>query len=362
VYEQAIEEVPFTLAIFTMVAVTGSATLFIYHMYDPSKKYRSQIKKTIRNAQQEPDLKILACIHNEENVYPIINLLQASNPTEATPLSVFVLHLVELSGTAIPTLTSANKSSHRIYNVFEQFQMHNNGCVWLNFFTANTLSVGMADDVCSIAMESMSNIVIMPFHKQWSSNGNIEYSHASIRTLNQNVLNKAPCSVGILVDRSQISEKLLVVHGKLICEIAMIYLGGADDQEALSYSLRIAQHPNVRLTVFWVRVKMQGKQRKTKNPYIDLMENTRYSSLHEGKVTFKEEAVEDGVETTKVIRRIEANFCLVIVGKDHVKDSPCTLGLTEWCELPELGPLGNLLATSDFTCSVLVVQEQPRWF
>ena len=69
--------------------------------------------------------------------------------------------------------------------------------------------------------------------------------------------------------------------------------------------------------------------------------------------------MEDGEGTTQVIRSIEGQYKLVVVGRHYIKDSPCTLGLTEWCELPELGPLGNLLATSDFTFSVLVVQQQP---
>ncbi|TKY47213.1 Cation/H(+) antiporter 14 [Spatholobus suberectus] len=359
---EAIGELPFTLAIFTMVAVTGFATLVVYYIYDPSRRYKAYIRKSIRDSQQNPDLKILVCIHNEENVYPIINLLQASNPTKATPLSVFVLHLMELSGRAIPTLTKnegTDKSSQHINNVFDQFQMHNKGCVMLQCFTAITPYASMHDDICYMAMDSKSNIVIMPFHKQWSIDGNVEFSNTSIRLLNQKVLKKAPCSVGIFIDRSQMSGKLIVIYEKSFCEIAMIFLGGGDDQEALAYSLRIAQHPNVRLTVFWVRVKVQGNQRKMKNPYIDLMEHIRYSSNHEGKVAFKEEIVEDGAGTTQVIRMIEGHFSLVIVGKHHLADSPCTLGLTEWCELPELGPLGNLLATSDFTFSVLVVQQQP---
>ncbi|XP_027932891.1 cation/H(+) antiporter 14-like [Vigna unguiculata] len=361
---KAIGEQPFTLAIFTMVVVTGCASLCVYLMYDPSRKCRGYVKKTVRNSQPEPALKILACVHYEENVYPMINILQASNPTEDTPVSVFVLHLVELSGSVLPTLTkdkSPNKSSEGIHNVFDQFHKHNEGYVELHFFTAKTPFVSMPYDICNLAMEFMSNIVIMPFHK-WFTEGNIEYSNASIKTLNQHVLKKAPCSVGIFADRSQISEKALGLYEKLICEIAMIYLGGGDDQEALSFSLRMAQHPNMRLTVFWVRVNTQSKSRKTKNPYIDLREQIRYSSCLEGKVTFKEEVVEDGADTTKAILRIEKLFSLIIVGKHHVKDSPCTLGLTEWCELPELGPLGNLLATSDFTCSFLVIQEQPRWF
>ncbi|CAJ1960498.1 unnamed protein product [Sphenostylis stenocarpa] len=361
---KAIGELSFTLAIFTMVAVTGFATVVVYHIYDPSRKYKSYIRKTIRNAQQESDLKILACIHNEENVYPIINLLQATNPTESTPISVFILYLVELSGSLIPSLLkneNAKKSSQQINNVFDQFYKHNNGDVRLHSFTANTPFASMHDDVCNLAMDSMSNIVIMPFHKQWSVNENMEYSNSSIRILNQNVLKYAPCSVGIFIERIQMSDKLTVIYNKLICNIAMVFLGGADDQEALAYSLRVAQHPNVRLSVFWVRVKIVGSHRKTKNPYVDLMEHIRYSSSLEGKVTFNEETVEDGAGTTEFIRRIEPLFGLVIVGKHHLEDSPCTLGLTEWCELPELGPLGNLLAASDFTCSVLVIQEQPSF-
>ncbi|RDX59862.1 Cation/H(+) antiporter 14, partial [Mucuna pruriens] len=359
---KAIGELPFTLAIFTMVAVTGFATLVVYYIYDPSRRYKYYVRKSIRDSQKELDLKILVCIHNEENVYPIINLLQASNPTNATPLSILVLHLMDLLGRAVATLKrheNTGNSSEHIHNVFDQFRMHNKGCVMLQCFTAITPYVSMHDDICYMAMDSKSNIVIMPFHKQWSIDGTVESSNSSIRILNQKVLKKAPCSVGIFIDRSQMSGKLLVIHEKLFCEIAMVFLGGGDDQEALAYSLRIAQHPNVKLTVYWIRVKMLGVQRKMKSPHIDLMDHIRYNSSNEGKVTFKEEVVEDGAGTTQVIRTIEGHFCLVIVGKHHVADSPCTLGLTEWCELPELGPLGNLLATSDFTFSVLVVQQKP---
>ncbi|XP_027337485.1 cation/H(+) antiporter 14-like [Abrus precatorius] len=359
---KAIGELSFTLAIYIMVAVTGFATLVVYYIYDPSRRYRAYIRKSIRDSQQDLDLKILVCIHNEENVYPIINLLQASNPTEATPLSIFALHLMELSGRATSVLTkteNTNKSSQHIYNVFDQFEQHNKGCITLQCFTAIAPYASMHDDICYIAMDTKSNIVIMPFHKQWSIDGNVEFSNSSIRTLNQKVLKKAPCSVGILIDRSQLSGKLLVIYEKLFCEVAMVFLGGGDDQEALAYSLRMAQHPHVKLTVFWIRVKMQVNQRNVRNTYIDLMEYMHYHTSNKGKVTFKEEIVDDGAGTAQVIRTMEGHYSMVIVGRHHMADNPCTLGLTEWCELPELGPLGNLLATSDFTFSVLVVQQQP---
>jgi len=356
--------------IYTMVAITGFATLVVHYIYDPSRRYKTYIRKTVKDSQKDFDLKILVCIQDEENVHPMINLLQATNPTNTTPLSVFVLHLMELSGRAASILTKnettkfkpstyKETSTQHISNVFNQFLLHNQGCVTLQLFTAIAPYASMHDDICYMAMDTKSNILIVPFHKQWSMNGNVEASNGSIRLVNQKVLNKAPCSTGVLIDRSQMRGKLLVIHEKCFCETAMLFLGGADDQEAMAYAMRIAEHPNVKLTVIWVRYMMQQKQCNIKNPYIDMMEHVRYTSNLKEKVFFKEEIVEDGAGTTQVIRRMEGRYSLVIVGRHHIANSPCIMGLTEWCELPELGPVGNLLATSDFTFSVLVVQQQP---
>ncbi|XP_057431658.1 cation/H(+) antiporter 14-like [Lotus japonicus] len=367
-YNKVIGKVPFTLVIYTMVGLTWFATIVIHYIYDPSRKYKNYIRKSIKDSEKDHEFRVLVCVYNEENVYPVINLLQSSNPSKASPLSVFVLHLMELSGRAAPILKKNDKtnksnlygedSSQHINNAFDLFQQHNKGNVMLQCYTAIAPFSSMHDDICCVGMDTNSHFVIMPFHKRWSINGNAEVSNALIRTVNQKVLSKAPCSVGILIDRSEMRGKMLVIYETSLCEIAMIFLGGADDQEALVFSLHMAQHPNIRLTVFWIRVKMKHKQRSMENPYIEIMEYIKYNPNLKGKVTFKEEIVEDGLGTTHVIRTMEGNFNLVIVGRHHIINSPCTLGLTEWCELPELGPVGNLLA-SDFTFSVLVVQQQP---
>ncbi|CAL0334961.1 unnamed protein product [Lupinus luteus] len=365
---KATDELIFSLQVYTMVLITGFTNMVVYHIYDPSRRYKSYIRRSIRDSQHDTNLKVLVCVHTEENVYPIINLLQVSNPTKATPISVFVLHLMELSGRATSILTKNNianrsfddetDSSQPISNVFDQFEQHNKGCITLQFFTAITPYSSMHDDICYMAMDTKSNIIIVPFHMQWTIDGKAHIFNASLRTLNQNVLKNAPCSVGVLIDRCQTSGKLLVIHDTSYYEVAMIFLGGADDQEGLAYSLRIAQHPSVKLTVFWVRAETHTKQYNMKNPYIDLMKHIRYSNKHNEQVKCKEEIVEDGLGTTQFIRTMEGYFNLVIVGRHHLADSPCILGLTEWCELPELGPLGNLLASTDFTFSVLVVQQQ----
>lgn len=50
---------------------------------------------------------------------------------------------------------------------------------------------------------------------------------------------------------------------------------------------------------------------------------------------------------------------LFIVGRGQGTMSPLTDGLTDWSECPELGAIGDLLASSDFetTASVLVMHQ-----
>src|ERR1044072_6947270 len=127
-----------------MVGVTGLATVIIYHKYDPSKRYQNYMRKSIKDAQKDLDFKVLVCIHNEENVSPMIDLLQVCKHSKNTPFSVFVLHLMELSGRTDSILTKDeifNKSSaheeafsKRIHNAFDQFQRHDKENVVLECF------------------------------------------------------------------------------------------------------------------------------------------------------------------------------------------------------------------------------------
>ncbi|KAG5148487.1 hypothetical protein JHK82_015368 [Glycine max] len=50
---------------------------------------------------------------------------------------------------------------------------------------------------------------------------------------------------------------------------------------------------------------------------------------------------------------------LFIVGRGQGVISPLTAGLTDWSECPEIGAIGDMLASSDFaaTASVLVLQQ-----
>lgn len=79
-----------------------------------------------------------------------------------------------------------------------------------------------------------------------------------------------------------------------------------------------------------------------------------------GNLRFRDERVEDGAELALRVRSLEEGYDLIIVGKRHGGDSRMLSGLTPWVEFPELGPVGDILASADISrpVSVLVIQQQ----
>lgn len=78
-----------------------------------------------------------------------------------------------------------------------------------------------------------------------------------------------------------------------------------------------------------------------------------------GQVGYVEKYVNNGAETVAAMRDIGDMYSLFIVGKGGRGHSPLTTGMSDWEECPELGTVGDLLASSEYNVngSVLVVQQ-----
>ena len=85
------------------------------------------------------------------------------------------------------------------------------------------------------------------------------------------------------------------------------------------------------------------------------------------RVVYVEKTVEDAEGTASVVRSMSEKFDLLIVGrrggddKDLEGSAALTSGLSDWSEFPELGVLGDMLASAEFASrvSILVIQQQP---
>ncbi|KAK2646522.1 hypothetical protein Ddye_021717 [Dipteronia dyeriana] len=67
------------------------------------------------HSKGNPELRILACIYWPD-IPAIINFLRASTPTRESPVAVYVLHLINLSGRAAPLFISHKMQMKTISN------------------------------------------------------------------------------------------------------------------------------------------------------------------------------------------------------------------------------------------------------
>lgn len=350
--------------------VTAIITPLIKFLYNPSKQHYQMNRRTIQNIKHNEELRILVCIHNQENVPALLNLLEASYASKENPIAVTGIILVELVGRSHPMLIhhkreratqkpSASRSGS-ILNALRQFELYNETCTTIQAYTSLSHYATMHDDICQVAFNHNASIVIVPFHKQWAIDGSIGSVNRAIQSLNLKVLDKAPCTVGIFVDRNILGGSLPMLASQSIYHVAVIYIGGADDVESLLYGARMVRHDNVTLTVvrFLLFGSHSARERKHDN---ELIGQVRHVNAGNERFLYQEQVVRDGVGLASSISRMSEGFDLIVVGRHH-QESCLLEGLETWSECLELGVVGDMLASPDFRsmASVLVVQQQQR--
>ena len=367
---------PANVLALVIVCIILNATvmpMLLAYLYDPMKKYAGNYtKRNIFDLKSNTELRVLTCIHRPDNIPPTINLLEATFPTKDNPLCVYVLQLIELIGRAAPLFISHqlhSKKEHdsnasmadKLIDAFENFEQEFKDALVVNTFTSISPTEMMYDDICTLALNKFTSLIVLPFHKKWSSDGNcIETEDESLRELNFRVMLRAPCSVGILIERMQMTHIFSPETPYTVC---MLFIGGKDDREALFFAKRMTKNPHVRLTV--VRF-LAANNDSEKRDFQELHDSEILNDIKVNKkvgeayVNYIEKSVKDGPDTALVIRNLVTEYDLIIVGRQAGIETPQTSGLLQWSEYPELGVLGDLLASTDAAgkASVFVMQQQ----
>ncbi|KAL9388951.1 hypothetical protein Peur_017556 [Populus x canadensis] len=342
-----ITELDAASGIFLVFLLQAFQPLLIKKLYNPADQYIGYQNKSIEKASDDAELQILACAHRQEDAVAAIKLLQYSNPTKQSPLSVYVLCLEELVSSSTPLLINhqlgQKMSSYRVsrsqpvIDIFKYFESQYKKFVRVNMFTAVSPLKQMHEDICWLSFDKACSLIILPFHKKWNSKGKLVSSNTDTRNLNITVLERAPCSVGILIDRP-------------------------DDREAVAYALRMAGRFGLHLTV------MRFITPTTEQVYHDwdymlnseFLRNLKLGVSESSSINYIEETVRDGADTSSIIKSMVGGYDLIMAGRRHQTEPQAFSGLSEWMDLQELGPIGDLLASEDITSaiSVLVVQQQ----
>lgn len=357
----------------------GILPTIVKALYDPKRKYIGYVKRDIMHLKSNSDLKILTCLHKPDNISGAISLLQLltsphhNENKDRGVIAVTALHLVKLAGRAFPVLIPHDKRSkprllqnsyiQTMMLAFSEFQQDNWGSTTVSSFTAYSLDNLMDQDICNLALDQLTSMIIIPSGRKWSPDGFYESDDIMIRRLNASLLDTAPCSVGVLNDRGYRNLKSKKrTNGNI--NVGVIFIGGKDDREALSFAKWMRQNPRVRLTV--VRFLSGQEPDKTKN-WDHLVDNEVFNDLKETysnaeNFACREKIVYGGPAVATTVKLTAEDFDLMIVGRDHDDNSLDFAGLAEWMEIPELGIIGDLLASKDLVTrvSVLVVQQQQQ--
>ena len=170
---------------------------------------------------------------------------------------------------------------------------------------------------------------------------------------------------------------MVSIKQTLSLNIAVIFIGGRDDREALSYSSRVAKHPGVKLTVirllldtnaahnsvtsFGKRLFRHRHDDHEQEMKLDDEYFTEFYHKHVagGKVSYTERHLINSAAALSTLHSLDKQYELIIVGRGGGVNSILTVGMSDWKECPELGPVGDILSASDssVTASVLIIQQ-----
>ncbi|MBA0609823.1 hypothetical protein Godav_010758 [Gossypium davidsonii] len=370
---KVLSETSFTAMVIAILVNATIIPILVRFLYDPdSRKYAAYEQRNIMHLKPDAELRILACVHTSDNVPAMINLLDLTCPTRESPNVVYVLHLIELMARNSPVFiahhnyessTATTKSFEKIIP-FYQYEGNNWGLVTVNAFTVITPRKLMHEDICTMALDKQTSFIILPFHRKWSIDGSLEEENNLVRNLNCTVLDQAPCSVGILIDRGR-RQKPMKPSSPSSCSIGMLFLGGKDDREALMLAKRMARGPRVKLTVTRLIEYQDCSNVVDWDTVLDteMLKDVKQNNGVLGNgydIKYVEEVLHSGSQTIKLVRSIANDYDLMIVGRHYGVESVLLAGLSEWSEFPELGIVGDLFASMDLNSrvSILVVQQQ----
>ncbi|KAK8559926.1 hypothetical protein V6N13_016658 [Hibiscus sabdariffa] len=138
----------------------------------------------------------------------------------------------------------------------------------------------------------------------------------------------------------------------------MLFLGGADDCEALAYAWRMSRKPGVCLTVIRLIENDNADPQKANETDDDYINEFRLQTANEELIIYEEKTLHDARELIVTLKEMENKFELFVVGRRDGVDSPIMTELTDSVNCPELGIVGDLLAISgSATSSILVVKQ-----
>ncbi|KAL6199392.1 hypothetical protein ACLB2K_029176 [Fragaria x ananassa] len=291
----------------------------VKQLYKKSTRYAGYEQRNVLGVRPNSELKILSCIHKQDNVPAVINLMDVACPTGENPIDLNVLHLIEMTGQDAPmlifhrmqkkTTMSISFDSEDVVVSFLKFEGEYGAAVEVHPFTAVWPSKWMYEQICTLALDRLTHLIILPCHGLGTVDGAVKSEDETVRNINISVLDESPCSVGVLVNRGPLRQNHKREDWQAQFNVALIFLGGEDDREALALTGRMTGDPSIILTVFHIKPPTEPEI----GPGLDWDSVLDFESLRKFRlnntgngryVIYREAVSESGEQTLDMLREI----------------------------------------------------------
>ncbi|GAU38585.1 hypothetical protein TSUD_322620 [Trifolium subterraneum] len=368
------------LACWLMTAIAGPVLSIITKT--AASKHIGSKRKHIQETRPDSPLRVLACVHSKHDANAIIDLLKASSPSVRSPIQVLAVELIEMTNRPASSVVirDARKPAFKSHSMRVDSLQKNNGDKLGSFdnlsqaIFADKLRIishynTMHKDIINLCTRRNVNLIVTTLHRQPTYDGLgtgiataravniINRDHASKdekRLVVEHLEKEAPCCLAIFVDREFDGEK----NSKGM-RIAMFYIGGVDDREALSYAWRMSRNMAVQLTV--VRLVWDSPDDEFDEFDREYLRAFVYQTNDTPTVRYLEKVVKDEKETVQLLNRIGSKgFDLYIIGRGHGRKMSLAQTLDPVLDEPVFGPLGDTLTdlNSASKTSILIFQKE----
>ncbi|CAH8358754.1 unnamed protein product [Eruca vesicaria subsp. sativa] len=378
----------FTVLVLHALLVTGIATPLISFLYDPDRPYRISNYRTIQHTPPSTEIGLVLAVSDHEALSGLFTFLDLANPTTTSPFCIYAVQLVELMGRASPVFIDHEeeddeddeeedeeeedehgwrKRVDQVQSAFKLYQERRSECVTLRAYTAHAPTRLMYHNICELALAHETAFILLPYkHERLDDDAPTELRNSGMLSVNTDVLAHTPCSVCIYYDKGR-RRNNATVRSSINQEpyrFVVLFLGGADNREALHLADRMTVNPDITMTVIrFLSFNHEGEDEREKKLDDGVVTWFWVKNENKERVSYKEVVVKNGAETLAAIQALNVNdYDLWITGKREGINPKIIEGLAEWSENHQLGVIGDTVAGSVFASegSVLVVQQQVR--
>ncbi|CAM6108249.1 unnamed protein product [Calypogeia fissa] len=355
------------MALFTTFITTPTVMTIYRPARNGARNQGLHKREGHKEASPKKKLRVVGCADDIRSVPALVNLTETFREQNQRNIRLYLLHLLQLSERSSSVVmaeragreeSGAHRTDQIAFEVSEGLTK-----VVVRPMTVVSHFEDMHEDICTTAEEKGADIIIFPFHKKVRLDGTFDGGNSGFQMVNQKVLQYARCPVGILVDRGLWgggqSAPRRVDH-----TVVVLFFGGPDDRLALALGVTMAGHSGRKLKVIqYTRPADQGADSslpELEDMRDEEMLNTVRSIFNNSNKVITLEVVEI-INLDESINEVgkEIQHNLILVGRSSHPSSLLASLCQQRPELAhsELGYVGDILASSNSRCSVLVVQQ-----